>query len=146
MANFHEAQQIAKKLTPTKISKDLFNFIRTLEKYLADLNVDQIFNFSEDVFGNALGFYSKGTELITKGEKKAGDPFTLKDTGEFLEDVFSKVDSDSIFFDTKDSKKPDVLRNLLSEDIFGLTDENLQKFINEKLTPFFQSYFKSKLS
>jgi len=120
-------------------------FVRTLEKYFADLNVEQLHLESKDVFGNPIGFYSKGTETITNGRKKEGDPFDLKESGQFLNELFTKVQGDSLFFDTKDEKKPEVLANLLSKDIFGLSDEDLQKAINEKVLPFFQDYFFKQL-
>ncbi len=145
MANFLTAQKKALKLTPQKISNDLFNFIRTLEVVLADYNVDRLFNSSEDIFGKPIGFYSKGTELITNGRKKEGQPFNLKETGEFLEKLFAKVQKDSIFFDSSDTKKQDVLRNLLTPNIFGLQDEDLNRVIKEKLLPFFLRYFKKNL-
>ena len=145
MSNFQISQQKAKKLTPKKVETDLFNFIRTLEKELADINVDTLFNLSQDVEGNPIGFYSQGTEAITEGRKKAGDPFDLFETGEFLERLFAKVDRNSIFFDTKDPKKTEVLRNLLSTNIFGLSDEDLNKVISKHIQPFMITYFRKNL-
>ena len=141
MANFLEAIENAKRLTPKKISSDLFSFIRKFEKHLADENVDVIFNESKDVFGSPIGFYSKGTESITGGRKKAGQPFDLKETGEFLEKVFANVEKESIFFDTSDDKRQDVLSNLLSRDIFGLSDDRLNKFLESKVLPFLIEYY-----
>lgn len=145
MSNFLTQYEKAIKLTPQKVRNDLFVFVRTLETYFADLNVEQLHTESKDIFGNPIGFYSKGTEVITNGRKKEGDPFDLKESGQFLNELFAEVQGDSLFFDTKDEKKPEVLENLLSKDIFGLSDENLQEAINEKLLPFFQNYFFEQL-
>lgn len=131
----------AKKLTPIKVRRDLFKFIRTLERELAQYNKSQLFADSEDVEGNPIGFYSQATELITKGRKKAGQPFNLYESGKFLGRLFAKVEKDSIFFDTKDSKRKEVLTHLLSANIFGLTDKNLNKIIEEKLLPFMIDYY-----
>ncbi|WP_438423261.1 hypothetical protein [Aquimarina macrocephali] len=145
MATFLQAQQKAKRQTPQKIKSELFRFIRTLEKELADVNVNRLHDYSQDVDGNPIGFYSPGTESITNGRKKEGQPFDLKDTGEFLESLFSEVRNDSIFFDTKDEKKKEVLINLLSKDIFGLTDEDLREVIDSKISPFFLKYLRKNL-
>lgn len=143
--DFLTAKTKAKKLTPSRVQRDLFNYIRTIETYLADFNAARLFNFSQDIFGNAIGFYSPATEVITQGRKKAGQPFNLFETGEFLELLFAKVGANSILFDTRDKKKPLVLRNLLTEDIFGLTDEDLKKAIDSKILPFLLEYFKKQL-
>ena len=145
MGTFLNQYEKASRLTPQRIKNDLFVFVRTLETYFADLNAEQIFVDSQDVFGKPIGFYSEATESITKGRKKAGQPFDLKETGKFLNELFAKLQSDSLFFDTKDSKKPEVLANLLSKDIFGLTDKNLNKAIETELLPFFQEYFFKQL-
>ena len=145
MGTFLSQYEKAIKLTPQKVRNDLFVFIRTLETYFADLNVEQLHLESKDIFGNPIGFYSAGTEAITNGRKKEGDPFNLKESGQFLNELFAKVQGDSLFFDTNDEKKPEVLENLLSQDVFGLSDENLQEAINTKLLPFFQNYFFEKL-
>lgn len=146
MATFLQAQKSAKKLTPQKIRIDLFRFIRTLERELALYNRAKLFIDSQDVNGNPIGFYSKTTEIITNGRKKEGQPFNLFEKGDFLGKLFSKVQSDSIFFDTKDPKKNDVLQNLLSKDIFGLQDQDLRKAIDEKILPFMLKYFRKKLT
>lgn len=145
MANFQAAKRAAERLNPRKVSNDLFNFIRTLENEMAQFNRARLFIDSEDVEGNPIGFYSPATEAITEGRKKAGDPFNLFDTGEFLPSIFAKVEQESIFFDAKDPKTPEVLSNLLTTDIFGLNDEDLQRAIDEKILPFFLDYYRNNL-
>jgi hypothetical protein len=145
MGNFLTVHQNAKQLTRSKVKKDLFDFIRTLEKEFAAINRATFFDDSEDVKGRPIGFYSRATELITNGRKRAGEPFDLKETGDFLEGIFAKVQRDSIFFDTQDSKKKEVLFNLLSDDIFGLQDEDLHSFLDRRVQPFITSYFRKKL-
>jgi hypothetical protein len=154
MGIFLKAQRKARKLTPQKINRDLFQFIRTLEKKLEALNRKQIEENSKDVNGNDLGFYSKSTEIITtnnvllgrKGKiKREGDPFDLNDTGSFLDNLFAEVEGESIFFGTTDSKKKEVLKNLLSKDIFGLSDANLRQVIAQDILPFLSNYLHKHL-
>ena len=145
MANFHTHQKRAKALNHRKVSTDFFNFVRTIETVLADDNAQQLFLDSKDVFGKPIGFYSQGTENITNGRKKAGQPFNLKESGEFLKKLFAKVKGETIIFDTSDSKKNEVLGNLLTTDIFGLSDQDLKVVIDKKMRPFFIKYYKEKL-
>ena len=146
MATLNQQIQRAKNLSPRKIEDALFTFLKSISEELADRNVNRIYNFGEDVFGSVIGIYSHGTEAISKGRKKAGDRFDLKDTGEFLEKLYAKVEGGVVSFGTSDSKKDDVFENLLSRDIFGLNDEDLQKVIQEDIKPFFISYFKENLA
>lgn len=146
MSNFQIAQKKAKKLTPQRISKDLFSFIRSIEKELAAYNVATLNQDSEDIFGKPIGFYSPGTEIMTDGRKKAGEPFDLLETGDFLEKLFAKVRGTTIFFDTTDPKKNEVLKNLLTDNIFGLQDDDLQRAIDTRILPFFLKYFRKNLT
>ena len=135
----------AKKLTKSKVKKDLFNFIRQLEGGLAVINRDTIFKKSEDIQGDPIGFYSRATQEITGGRKKEGDPFDLRESGTFLDSLYAKVQNDSILFDTTDSKKNKVLKNLLSQDIFGLQDDDLNDLLEQKLAPFMVIYYTQEL-
>ncbi|HPJ65953.1 MAG TPA: hypothetical protein PK243_10560 [Flexilinea sp.] len=145
MATFKEAQERAEALTPEKISNDFFQFVRSLEPYLAQLNKAAIFIDSEDIFGDPIGFYSRATEVISQGRKREGQPFNLFETGDFLDGFFAEVKDETITFGTTDSKKEKVEENTLSNDLYGLRDEDLKKVIDEKLSPFFSEYFKREL-
>ncbi len=128
------------------MASDLFRFIRTFESELAQYNKSRIFNDSEDVFGKPIGFYSPATEKITEGRKKAGDSFTLFEEGDFLGSIFAKVEGEQVVFGAKDPKTPLIFENLLSTDIFGLNDEDLQRVIEERLLPFCIQYFRRFLT
>jgi len=147
MATFQEQLKKAKKLTPKRVSKDLFEFIRSLERTLAQFNKGQLFIDSKDVDGNPIGFYSPGTEKITKGRKKAGDPFNLFEEGKLLGSLIAKVQISerNILFDFTDPKKNEVFKNLLSENILGLSDENLQIALRTPAKEFLQKYYRRKL-
>jgi hypothetical protein len=139
MANFQQQLTKAKKLQPNKLKDDLFKFIKSIESELLELNKNQLENNSQDIFGNPIGFYSKATEILSKGRKKAGEPFTGKDTGDFFKGFFMQEVSGVLRFGSNDSKTNDILssKSWLSHEIFGLTDENLKKVIANKLLPFF---------
>ena len=145
MANFLTVQTKAKNIKLSQVRKELFNFIRSIDQELIAYNVATLNQDSQDVYGKAIGFYSRGTEVITNGRKKTGEPFDLEETGTFLDSIFVKVQGNSILFDNSDPKKKEVLQNLLTEDVFGLQDVDLYKVVDERLLPFLLNYYKSKL-
>ena len=112
---------------------------------MADLNREQLNKESSDVFGNPIGFYSVATDILTDGEKEFGTPFTLFDTGVFLPTIFARVAGPVVLFGANDPKTNEVLENLLSKDIFGLSDEGLRLVVNEEIVPFLQGYFSKQL-
>ena len=143
-------QKKAQRLTPEKVRSDFFNFIRGLETYIAEFNKEQLNKDSKDIFENPLGFYSKATEYISfnnallgKGNKikKEGDPYDLEDTGDFLKSISASVESFSLVFKATDPKTDKVLKNLLSNEILGLSDKDLNKVINEKFIPYMGEYY-----
>lgn len=158
MATLQAQLNKAKTLNSENLATLLFEFIRSIESKIKDINEEQIFKFSSDIYGKALGFYSKATERITTEEweaglrkeseiKEAGTPFTLKDKGTFLDLLYAKVSPSQkiITFGSSDPKTGEVLENLLSKSIFGLTDENLQNFIKTDLLPFYQNLARKQI-
>ncbi len=143
---FEEIQrEVRKTLTPQKIRSDLFAFIRTMERELAQINRDTLNKKSQDVDGKPIGFYSQATEIITGGRKAKGQPFDLKETGVFLNSIYARVEEESIFFDATDPKLGEIMQNTLSDDLFGLQDQDLNKVIDEKMLPFFITYLSERL-
>ena len=147
MANFQQQIEKAKQLNPEKVSKDLFKFIRSIEKQILDKNKEQIFENSQDIHGQAIGFYSYATEQITKGRKKKGEPFDGKDSGDFFNKMYMQEVSGVIRFGSKSPHYADILKSKswLSKDILGLSDENLQKVIQTQILPFVVGYYKRTL-
>lgn len=137
----------AKQLEPEIVSKALFDFIKNISKELIDYNKQQLNEKSQDIYGNAIGFYSYATELISKGKKKKGEPFDAKDTGGFLDKFYMTVFDNTFFFGSSDPKTSEILDspNWLSHDLFGLTDENLQQAIDSKFKPFILNHYKQLL-
>lgn len=147
MANFNTQLPKALALNPKTVSDEIFNFIGTMKEYLIKLNIDQIEFKSEDIYGNAIGFYSRATEIISRGEKKAGEPFTGRDTGQWMKDWYVTVLDDMFYFGSTDPKTDDILssENWLSHDLFGLTEDNLRIVIRERILPFVLGYYRKKL-
>lgn len=156
MATLYDQLEKAKRIDSKTISDALFDFIKSIQKKFTDLNVEQLNKNSQDIFGDPIGFYSFATESITTEQvlfgqrrdiKKAGSPFTMKETGDFLKGFFIEVRGEAIYFGSKDIKTPLILDNdsLLSTDLFGLQDENLRGLIDKDLLPFVLKFIKEKL-
>lgn len=144
---FENHLETVKQINEAAISKGLFDFIRSIGKELVELNKRQIRDDSSDIYGKAIGFYSKATDEITDGAKEWGTPFTGDDTGVWLDHFYVTVYNEIFFFGSTDPKTEDILtsKNWLSHDLFGLTDDNLQDVINEKFLPFIINYNRKKL-
>ena len=147
MASFHDQLNRAQSIKPEIISKELFDFIRTVRDYLVEMNRKQIRENSEDIYGKAIGFYSRATELISEGRKKQGDPFTGEDTGDWLKGFYVTVLDDMFFFGSSDPKTDDIMSSdsWLSYDLFGLTEENLNRAIQDVFLPFVIKNYRKKL-
>lgn len=137
-------EKVKRELNPQAIQTALFNQIRLIENNFIQLNKEQIFDLSKDIYGKDIGFYSKATEKITGGAKRAGDPFTGVDSGDWMKGFFMKVDKDGLFFGSTDEKKNKKIfgekSTWLSKDLFALTDENLNLVIERDVLPFIQNY------
>lgn len=147
MANIEEHFAQVKGINEALVSRELFDFIRSIESNFVDLNRKQLNEKSKDIYGQAIGFYSKATEVITKGVKKAGEPFDAKDTGSFLNKLYARIEQDRVVFGSTDSKVELILNsdNWLSHDLFGLTDADLNKIIEEKILPFMIANYRKNL-
>ncbi len=139
MATLQEQLQKAKAITPERLSKDLFKFIRSIEKEILDLEKKRISEDSKDIFGKPIGFYSSGTEIMSGGKKKAGDPFDGIDTGDWMKGFYMQEVSGVLRFSSKDPKNNAILNseNWLSEELFGLSDKQLEEVVRNRLLPFF---------
>jgi uncharacterized protein (UPF0335 family) len=147
MASFHQQLQKSTAIQPEKLSNELFQFIKSLSAYMVEMNKKQINEDSKDIYGKAIGFYSKATEIITNGVKGAGEPFTGKDTGNWLNSFYVTVQDNTFYFGSTDPKTDDILDSphWLSSSLFGLTDENLNLLIESRLKPFVLNYYRQKL-
>ena len=90
---------------------------------------DQLKGEGVDSEGQIIGLYSFYTELLSNGRKKAGDPFDLDDTGAFYRSMFVRVLADRIIIEGDSGKMDD--QYWWDDNILNLTDENLQKYIDE---------------
>lgn len=154
MATLQEQLKKAKKITREALSRDLFRFVRSIEKEFLEKEKKRISEDSKDIFGKPIGFYSYWSEVLSNGKKKTGEPFTGIDTGDWFDGFYMQEVSGVLRFSSKDPKNSAILGSAksehaqagwLSDELFGLSDEDLKAIIEERLLPFFIENSRKKL-
>jgi hypothetical protein len=91
---------------------------------------DQLTKEGIDEAGTVIGYYSAATEAITRGRKRAGDHYTLEDTGSFYRSMLVQVFGDGLEIDASSQTYSEMQgQSWWTDGILGLTDENLQRII-----------------
>lgn len=91
---------------------------------------DQLTDKGVDEAGAVIGYYSAATEIISKGKKRAGDHYTLEDSGSFYRSMLVQVFADGLEIDASSQTYTEMQgQSWWSDGILGLTDENLQRII-----------------
>lgn len=157
--DFQKAKSKAERLRPAIVSKALFQEIRRIEDDLIELNIEQIEDHT-DSFGRALenankrynGVYSEATEEISKLEnpiapKRAGEPYNFLWTGDFLSGFELRIENETVSLRSTGTGTGDKQLFFSGyKNLFGLTDESLNKVVNESLLPFFIEYYRNELT
>lgn len=134
MVNLMETK-VGKVLDNAKLLKDAEAWIEAITPQLQRtiirdwIQEDQLYRKGIDENGDIIGFYSRMTEILSRGRKREGTPFTLFDTGEFYRSMFVTALADSIIIDGNSTKMED--QNWWGDEILGLTDENFEKLVLE---------------
>lgn len=83
--------------------------------------------------GEIVGYYSPVTEIITRGRKKAYDPYNFYDTGKFRKSLFIRYNLDSIKFDGDGQKQDEniILKYSRDGDLLGISPQNMDWFISQ---------------
>ena len=117
---------------------------RFIKELITHLNTDeQLGKDKVDSLGAHLGTYSHATEVISKGQKKAGAFINLNDTGAFWDSWKVQVKKALIEIDANPFKEDTNLFDEYGIDVLGLTDTNLQILINEATKLYIQYYRKN---
>ena len=105
------------------------------KQFIIRLNQNRLELFGTDIDNNVIGYYSPATEIMSGGEKQAGKPYNLKDTGYFYDSFKIDVFSNYIVIDA-DGLKDNVDWSDPSEKVLGLAEyqfEILKLYIVPKL-------------
>jgi len=120
------------KIKQLKFWEKLMNNPDT-KQFIIRLNQNRLELQGTDIDGNVIGYYSLATQIISGGEKQAGKPYNLNDTGYFYDSFKIDVFNDYIVINA-DGKKDNVDWSDPSEKVIGLTDEQF-KTLNIFLIP-----------
>ena len=103
------------------------------KQFIIRLNQNRLELYGTDIDGNVIGYYSPVTEILSGGEKQAGKPYNLKDTGYFYDSFKIDVFSDYIVIDA-DGLKDNVDWSDPSEKVLGLAEYQFE-ILNLYLIP-----------
>jgi predicted transcriptional regulator len=124
---------IAKSFKILDINKVINDTVKNhgIDDLIIELNTqEQLFKKGINTDKAVVGFYSTTTESINP-LKKAGTHFTFKDTGKFFDSWIIRYESDAIIIEANGQKQDTNLFEKYGQNLLGLTDENLQKVIDE---------------
>ena len=103
-----------------------------LNGLVIELNTqDQLFKRGVDSKGLSLGVYAPFTIEAKRRKGQPTNRVTLRDTGDFHRTWTVTTKNGDIIIEADGDKSDKNLMDVYGEDIVGLTDENLQKIIDE---------------
>ena len=125
-------KNIAKNIQSLDEKKILFTVYKSkrVSNFIIDLNrIGQLFNQGIDTKGNVIGRYSIVTETVYNQNKKAGTPYTLKDTGEFYDSFRFFLIPNGFMLDADTFKDGADLQERWGANLIGLTDESIEMVV-----------------
>ena len=138
--------QFHKNLKNVNLTRIYKATMKELEPEIIDLNHSQL-EVGKDASGSKLPEYQDQIHyrrFKSSIGSKSGSNFDLKVSGDFFEGFFGKFNGDSFLINSSDLKR-DELVQMTSPEIFGLTKENLNKFIDKDFYPLFMKKLRSQL-
>ncbi len=133
---------VSELLRKANLDQLFLKVIKENEQKSIDLNVDdQLYEKGILATGKTIGEYAPFTIAAKQKKGQRYDHITLRDTSNFHDSFFLDADKWPVFFDARDSKTPELLGRY-GDDIFGLTDENKERFaqlVKEDLQKAFRS-------
>lgn len=127
-------QMLNDLLRNTKILMDpdiIWNHVfsdKQFQVWILDLiRDDQLTEKGVDETGQIIGYYTRYTEELTNGRKRAGEHYTLFDTGDFYKSMVILLGTNYFEIDADPIKENANLFTKYGEGIIGLTEESLEK-------------------
>lgn len=138
--------KVVKKLNNIDMSLIALEAFKDNKEIAFDMNTEeQLFGQGVDSFGRSLGDYAPLTVILRSEAGLPVDRITLKVTGDFYDGWEGDFNSWPVMFTSSDPKTGELLF-MFGSDIFGLTDQNLKKLIDEQILESINDKFKSRLS
>jgi len=129
-------------VTDDVIDEGLLKVVDKNKSEAIDMNTSQLFS-GKDSQGQAFGQYHSQSYAAFKLSLNPAGVVDFKLTGAFYDGFYLRTDKFPITFDSTD-EKTDKLKQLGGENIFGLDQENLEKF-RQEIKPDVQDLYRSLL-
>lgn len=137
----HEMQR---RLNRFDIQKEVGETIEETAESVADFNRKQLFAGIRATGTDITPAYAPLTILIKDQKGQPTDRVTLKDTGQFYENIFVDVNSETFDIDSSDPKS-DALQKKYGNKIFGLTPESRGEYVAYHFFPALKDRITRKL-
>jgi hypothetical protein len=137
----HELQR---RLDRFNIHQEVRWAIEETAESVADFNRKQLFSGMRATGTEIKPAYAPLTVLIKDQKGQPTDRVTLKDTGQFYENIFVDVNSETFEIDSNDPKS-DALQKKYGNRIFGLTPENRGEYVVYHFFPVLKGRITNKL-
>lgn len=132
--------------TNNAIEAELFRFLKENPHLILQYNIEQLFHESIGADNVDLGFYSYATEKFDS-TKKGGEPFTMIKTGKFFSLLTAEVYYKKIIITSDVPYLDDMINSpfYISNEFFGLTEDNLIRLKKFNTTPHIRQWIRGKL-
>ncbi len=138
-------EKAIKKLAQIDVNRLVLEEFEKEKEAAFDLNTEeQLFKLGIDSDGEDLGDYAPLTIAIRSSRGLPIDRITLRFEGDFHNSWVANFNTWPIVFDSTDPKTGEIV-DQFGEDIFGLTDRNLKKFLDQILRDAIQKTLKKRI-
>lgn len=126
---------VNKRLTEGVMIREV---VEDSEAWIVDMNVEeQLYKRGVDSLNESIMGYRPYTQFTIRIKEQKGQPtdrVTLRDTGDFESSFYVVADNMQFDITASDEKTGELIRKY-GREIFGLTEENIQRLIEEYLLP-----------
>ena len=126
-SKLHEMLRRARRISDAVFWYKTFMSGKTRDEILDWIRIEQLKKKGVNADDETIGLYSYATELISRGAKQEGTPYTLEDTGEFYRSMYMVILKDAIVFEANPIKGNDNLFEKYGSNIVNLNNANKEK-------------------
>lgn len=136
--------EMARRLDRFDILREVQQVITITGEDIAEFNRRQMFSGVRSTGTEIKPDYAPLTVLIKDQKGQPSDRVTLKDTGQFYDNIFVDVNSDTFEIDSNDAKS-EALKKKYGNRIFGLTPESRGEYVQYHFFPALRDSITKKL-
>lgn len=130
--------------SPEFMEEKILSIMKEEEHTIADMNIEQMMSGENADGSEIFPEYTERTKQIKEAKGQPSDRVTLRDEGDFHQQMFIETSHFPVVFSSRDYKA-DMLKEKYGEGIFGLNKQNFQEMARENVLPRLQEYLKAVL-